>query len=202
MVCVVRKSLPAHLSPIPGVFPTLEYIQKYIVKDPEHGDHWFWHDSRRNHRHNLTGHALVTWRVKRTARNHTKLRGEYVVARLLLEQRFGPLAPRLRIQNLCGLPQCVNPSHWQVPHQPVVQVPWRLAVYPAAPWRLIDKLSGVEVEAVTPVRLYAYSTVHIARIEPSFRRTVGVPLTTLCGVVVDPSVAMLVDAAVTCVGGC
>lgn len=194
-------SLPAHLSPIRGIAPDAEYLAKYIVKDTKGFDHWFWHDGRRNHRHNLAGFALVTWKVKPTVRTDYKKRGEYVVARVLLEQRLGALQPRLRIRSRCGLPQCINPDHWVVP---IVGSPvqWRLAAYTTAPWQLLDSATGVEVATPLALRLALDGVVHVVRILPSFMRPEGAPLVALCGAMLEPARAAIVDVAVTCKGGC
>lgn len=98
---------------IPGVMPPLEYVDKYVVKD-QGTEHWFWPETRRNHSHDSRGQAYLSWKVQPSFKTQFVSRGKYNVARLLIERARGPLKKRARVVNICGLPQCINPSHWRV----------------------------------------------------------------------------------------
>ncbi len=103
--------LSSHVNPIPGVKPPIEYLEKWVLKDLEFG-HWFWRDTKRNHGHDSKGQPFVVWRVRPTSKTLFESKGQYCVARLLIEATKGPIAPRARLRPTCGLPQCVNPQHW------------------------------------------------------------------------------------------
>lgn len=193
--------LCTHPSPIQTVVPDIKYLEKYIVKDTKGFGHWFWHDGKRNHRHNMKGFALVTVHVKPTAKTNGVSRGEYVVARTLLEHRLGRSLKGVRVQSGCGLPQCINPDHWIVPSASGV-VRWRLAAFTTLPWQLLDKATGVEIDTPVAAHVYGAGAVHVARIVPSHMRTPDVPLVALCGAQLDVATAIAVAAEVTCKGGC
>ena len=103
--------LSSHVNPIPGVKPPLAYLEKYVVKDPTHS-HWFWRDSKRNHGHDLKGQPSDVWKDRPNSKTLFESTGRYCVARLFIEHLVGPIPARARVRSLCGLPQCVNPSHW------------------------------------------------------------------------------------------
>ena len=192
--------LASHPYPVRGVYPDPDYVDKYIVKDDVPGRHWFWHcGKRRNHRHNQKGNACVSMKVKPMVKNGFKTRGEYVVARLLLERRHGPLDPKLRIKNTCGLVQCINPDHWSVPITAPVS-PWRLAVYDAEPWRLVDIASGRPLDGEAVVRVRVQNVVHLARVTHHVTRALGAPLVPFCGTPIDVTMAVVTDLPLTCKG--
>ena len=99
-------------SAIPNVVPPLEYVARYVVKDPETG-HWFWTTTRRNHGHDSKGQAYLSWTVKPTFKTQFVSTGKYNVARLLIEWARGTIKKRARVANTCGLSQCINPDHWR-----------------------------------------------------------------------------------------
>ena len=144
---------------------------------------------------------MVAWKVKPTAKTDGRSRGVYTVARLLLEQHLKRSLNGVRVHSGCGLPQCINPDHWVVP-APGTQVCWRLAAFTSLPWQLVDKVSGVEVDTPVAARIYGAGAVHVARIVPSHMRMSDVPLITVCGTPLDVAVSMVVEAEVTCKGGC
>ena len=197
---VGMSSLATHPDHVRNTHPDPVYVDKFIVKSDEPGDHWFWYcGTRRNHRHNQKGNACVTIKVKPRYQNGFKTRGEYIVARLLLERLHGPLDPRLRVKNTCGLSQCVNPAHWSVPTN-VIPSPWRIAIYDAEPWRLVDIASGRSPSGEVLVRVRVGNDVHLARISHHVLRDVGAPLIPLCGAVLDVSRALTTEQPVTCKG--
>ena len=163
------------------------------------GDHWFWNDARRNHRHNRRGHALFTWKVPPARRTRYKTRGEYCVARVFIEAQSGHIPPRTVVTNLCRLPQCVNPRHWQVQLQPPLH---RLALLPDGTWQLLLHRTGQPCTDVTVVQVYDGQLVHLVRALPLSQRLHTPALQALCGCILKPSVARVVDSAVTCKGGC
>jgi len=191
--------LTAHPSPIPDLRPPVERLLKHVVPDAGPTNHWFWNDNRRNHRHNARGHALFTWKVPPTRRSRFKTRGEYCVVRVFLEQRAGLIPPRTQIENLCRLPQCVNPDHWRV-HQKLPA--WRIEVQHNGMWQLVDYRSSVACLDVEVVRVYDGRGVHVVRVAPLSQRLDDNTMRALCGVSVDIHKARLVDALVTCESGC
>jgi hypothetical protein len=138
-------------------------------------------------------------KVKPMIKNGFKTRGEYTVARLLLERQHGVLDPKLRIKNTCGLAQCINPDHWSVPTT-VQASPWRIAVYDAEPWRLVDIVTGCTSDREAVVRVRVQNVVHLARITHHATRVVGAPLVPFCGEALDVAMVVVTDLPLTCKG--
>lgn len=185
--------LAQHLHAIPGVLPPLSYLEKYIEKADLRG-HWFWRDSRRNHAHSDSGHALLKWRVRPTSKTLFESHGTYTVARLLLEHQNGGLDAAARYKNACGLPQCVAPAHWtSLAAAPL----YRLELRNGDAWVLVHAASGVMLLRPAPVRLRCPdNTIHAAVVVP------GEPITLMCGAAPDPAQLLVVEATVTCRAGC
>jgi hypothetical protein len=121
------------------------------------------------------------------------------VTRVLLEHHCGPFPPRTRFTNICGLPQCANPSHWS-PEIPLY--PWRVDVT-ASGWQLVSTATWIGAMERVVVRAIAVDRrVHVVSIEPWARRFTDVLPVALCGHVFDPRRMSLADLPVTCTGGC
>jgi hypothetical protein len=191
--------LTAHPSPLKDLRPPVDRLLKHITVDDPPGNHWFWNDNRRNHRHNSRGHALFTWKVAPTRRTRYGTRGEYCVVRVLLEHRWGVIPPRTQIENVCRLPQCVNPDHWRVHRAPP---PWRVEIHEDATWQLVDYRTGIASQEYVVVRVYDGTVVHVVNTSPQYKRLGDTSMRALCGHNITPVVARLVDAPVTCTGGC
>jgi hypothetical protein len=182
--------LNKHPSPIPDVLPPLDYLTKYALNDPGGSAHVFWRDSRANHGHDRDGQATLKWRVKPTIKTRCISRGVYNVVRLIMEHREIPIE---NVENVCGLPQCVNVLHWC--SRPRL-APYRLALVQGA-WQVVVARTGFEVATVTAVRLQALDGgVHTARAAPQE------PIALLCGAPIDPATSVIVESLVTCKGGC
>jgi hypothetical protein len=179
--------LRSHPKAVDGARPTASYLEAYTVRDAT--SHWFWDDGRALHRHNERGQAVVSHRGK------SGRLGIFIVARLLLETRYEGLPPRTRVTCGCGLPQCINPSHWRVVFppprfrlQPVGDYGWELIVL-----RHADPLQvgGVLARAAT-IRASDGPLVHVIDAIP------GQPLRARCGRVFVPASAVVVTALPTC----
>jgi hypothetical protein len=177
------------------VKPPMEYLQKYLDQGPHDGGHWFWKDRRKNHGFNTRGQAIVKWKVKPCAESKWKIYGQFTVVRLLLE--YGnPLPKGVRIPNVCGLSQCVNPSHWRI-DAPLV--PWRLVSLPADQWELVHNKTGRPADRQVAVFVVDAGVVHVVNVIPRARRGLGPPIA-VCGAALSLLFASVTGNAATCEG--
>ena len=137
---------------------------------------------------------MLRWRVPATHKTMFQTHGNYVVARLLWEHQMTEPNPDIKFTNLCRLPQCVAPAHWQ----PLIPPPTlRLEQRGVGAWVLVHAATGVMLTHTAPARLRLRdNTVHTVSLTP------GAPVVALCGLAIDPAAALLVEASVTCRGGC
>jgi hypothetical protein len=186
-------TLSPHKKRLHRVEPDQAYVMKYTDQGPYPGNHWFWKGGRRNHGHDARGQAYVRWRVKPTADSGYFTHGEFNVARLLITAARGPIPPRARINNLCGLSQCINPDHWQyVPPRPV----WRLQVLDSGLWQLVRTSTGIPAPREAVVHLLFRDVIHLASIAPPALRMT--PLRTTCGLEPHPTEVVVTTALLTC----
>lgn len=175
--------------------PSRDAVMRWIRLD-ESG-HWFWSPTTAGEPHrrfNLAGQAIWSWRPRRG--RVLPFRGIFVVARLLLVYDRGPFPPRPRFVLRCGLPQCVNPAHWD----PVLRPPLYHLLESSLGWRthLIRTARPVNQALLLPTSVAG--TVHIVQFPAGHVRQ----LFTTCGLVVYPANAVIqaTGSFVTCKGGC
>jgi len=192
------SALHPHRKPIPGVTPALAYLAKHVDKA---AGHWFWRDGRRNHGHDARGQATLRWTVTPTHKTQFVAEGVYNVARLFLEHVHGPLPAGRPLKNLCGLPQCVNPDHWSRPALP--PAPYLLQPHPVAGWVVVESQTRLPPTRTVALRMrLPDALVHVVCAVPSSVTVPAVPLSTMCGLPVEGSGLLIVEAPVTCPGGC
>jgi hypothetical protein len=195
LVGLVMTALGPHKKRLHRVVPDQGYVMKYTDQGPYPGNHWFWRDGRRNHGHDARGQAYVRWRVKPTAESGYFTHGDFNVARLLITALRGPIPPRARVANLCGLSQCINPGHWE--H--VLPKPrWRIQVFDGDAWQLVHPQSGQAAQREVVVSLLHQGTVHLATISPHAARSAK--LRTVCGHEPHPMEVVVTTADVSCAG--
>lgn len=171
------SSLASHQKLLHTIVPDMSYIAKYTDRRSYPGDHWFWVDTRVAHRFNPRGQAVLSWKVKPCVESGWKRHGDFTVARLWIESR-GPIPPRARIDNLCGLSQCINPDHWHVPN---AAPPYRIGIHAADIWYLIDQQTQQRVEREVVVYVSDGQQTHALVVVPFDRRPLGPPRS-MCGV--------------------
>ena len=190
-------TLGPHKKALHRVVPDQVYVMKYTDQGPHPGNHWFWRDGRRNHGHDARGQAYVRWRCKLTADSGYFTHGEFNVARLLITMLRGPIPPRARVANLCGLSQCINPDHWQ---RVLPRPAWRMQITEAGVWQLVKPSNNVPAQREVVVHLLHQDIVHMASIAPLAQRTS--PLRVMCGLAPHPAEVVVTTADVTCRGCC
>lgn len=198
----VQKNLRLlkHTSRIPNVYPGLDYLSKYVDRDLASG-HWFWREGRRNHLHDSRGQARVLWKVRPTHKTSFVSEGSYSVARLLLEHAHAGLPPDFAARSVCGLPQCVNPSHWHVDSR--VLVSYVLEAWGPVSWKVLDGRTREEPTRAVAFRLFLPGLgTHAITTKPSFDRDPTEPLSTVCGKPVVGPGLLVVQSPVTCREGC
>lgn len=186
--------LLAHRRRLQSVFPDHDYVMKYTDQGPHPGNHWFWKDGKRDHGHNEAGLAYLRWKVKPSAASGYQAHGEFTVARLLIEHREGPLPPRARWENTCGLSQCINPDHWRC-ETPTLE--WRFEVRESGLWQLVRVATGEASNRVVVVNVNYKGTVHMASILPLDQRSMSSPRA-MCGDVLPIETSVVTLAPVTC----
>lgn len=192
--------LSRHVNPIPNYVPKLDAVLRHVRKT-DRGDHWYVRDGKRPPvRHNYRSHAFIKLRAPASAATLFRDRGEYCVARLLIELTLPPFPPRTGFTNNCGLPECVNPQHW-TPH--IVGGPkWRFSMA-GAQWQLVVVRNGKPAEDAVVLRARdSAGIVHVFNVAPLSERSLDVLPTALCGSTFYPLNLIPVDAAVTCTKGC
>lgn len=199
MTVKFSSSLSSHPSPVFGLQPPVERLLKHVIPDTGMANHWFWNDNRRNHRHNSRGHALFTWKMAPTRRSRYETRGEYCVVRVFLEHQLGPIPPRTQVENLCRLPQCVNPAHWRVHYTYPTQ---RIALLKDGQWQLVDHSTGIPCPDVAVPHIFDGQAVHLVRVLPRPQRGPDPLLYGLCGHPINAHTARVVTTPVTCTVGC
>ena len=191
--------LSPHRKTLNRVFPDMSYVTKYTIQTSDAGSHWFWHDGRKGHRHNALGHAFLAWRVKPTADSGWREHGDFCVARLHLAALYTAVVPRSRIASICGLPQCINPTHWRmIPPSPQ----WCFGRNPVRGWGLQRVSSGRMATQTLVVNVGYERIVHVAHVLPSGQVYYRDRVPTLCGLPMDPELATVTTAPVTCLRGC
>lgn len=188
-------TLATHAKTLNIVFPTPDYVWKYVDQGPYDGGHWFWKDGRRNHGHNKRGQAFVKWKVKPCAESGWKSHGEFTVVRLLIEQR-DPIPKGIRFMCVCGLSQCVNPTHWR-PTTPLVA--WRFETRSDGVWQLVHAHNSVPSVRAVVVHVAADHAVHLVSIVPLSQRALGPPRAA-CGALLNTQLSTVTRAALTCEG--
>lgn len=191
--------LSPHRKPLHRVFHDMSYVMKYTIQTSDAGSHWFWHEGRKGHRHNALGHAFLAWRVKPTADSGWREHGDFCVARLHLAALYAAIVPRTRIASICGLPQCINPSHWRL-HPPSPR--WRFGRNPASGWALKRISTGQRAKQSVVVHVGYERVVHAMHVLPSDQVYYAAHVPTLCGLAVNPELATVTTAPVTCLQGC
>ena len=194
------STLPPHPRAVDASRPTAAYLDTYIMRDAT--GHWFWDDNRSTHRHNQLGHAIVAAYANSHPGRRAKKgeRGTFCVARLLLEARYCGLPPRTRIACACGLPQCINPSHWDLTFpapryhlRSLGGVDWELTVLRHKNAKMLGRPAVISA----CVHVSDGPLVHFVVAVP------GQPLVARCGHVVDvsgASSALVVTRLPTCEG--
>lgn len=190
--------LSPHPNPIDGVFPDISYVEKYVDIDSANGEHWFWRDGRSNHRHNRKGHALLSWSSKIRDRVGRPRRGEYCVARLLIAHRIGPIEPYTRFESLCGLCQCVNPTHWRRIVPPPI---WTFSFLSGGYWSITKFRGGAALSQERIINVLYGGDIHAVHAVPGVHNP-DTALTALCGTVIHPMMCAVTRGGVTCTKGC
>ena len=176
--------------------PSQSYVMKYVdMCDEAAGSHWFWRDTRSNHGHDVRGQAVLRWRVKPCAESRYLEHGVFNVARLLIQWQIGPTPPRSVFEAVCGLSQCVNPSHWR---RVFVPATWRFEVHPNG-WRLVRRSNGSVASPRQYLLQVAHAgTVHLVQVEPVPRMLFASNPRAACGLEVPINESFVTSSALTC----
>lgn len=176
------STLSPHLRAPNAVRPTPSYLETYIVSDKT--GHWFWDVRPYGHRHNQQGQAVVSTYADRT---HGK--GIFTVARLLLEDRYKGLPSRTKIECKCGLPQCINPTHWRLTFP---QPRFRLKPLLDGGWKLVSTCDGTTLTRAACIHVTDDTVTHVVDAIP------GQELRARCGRVFVLTSTVVVTMLPTC----
>lgn len=191
-LAIHRTGLSGHPSPVPGVLPSLDYLEWNVICDVEHR-HMFWRERRGKRGHNTRGEATLKWSTEATHKNDFVSMGKYTVARLFIEHLIGPIEKHTHFLCLCGLPQCVNPHHWGRQ----ARLPRHRLELRRDMWQVVSGARAVVISAPVVVRVRDLAGVtHVARAAPPD------PLIAMCGQRLDVATSLIVESIVTCRGGC
>jgi hypothetical protein len=169
---------------------------KYVDKcDEVAGSHWFWRDGRSNHGHDPKGQAVLCWRTEPCAESRYLEHGVFNIARLLIMWQIGPTPSRSVFESICGLSQCVNPSHWR---RLFVPATWRLEVHPEG-WRVVRRSNGSAAPPKPQLLQAAHAgAVHLLQVTPEPRALFTVRPRMVCGLEVLAEDVLVTSSAVTC----
>jgi hypothetical protein len=192
--------LNPHTNPIPNYIPDLVYLHRFIERT-HLGDHWLIRDGKRpDRRHNRHGQAFIRLRTKPTVATGYRDSGEYCLARLLIECMLPPAPSRSSYVNACGLSQCSNPKHWELL---APSIRWRFELHAQHGWQLVRTSTGKAYQSSVIVRARAGDgVVHVFAITPARTRAPDDVPTATCGARFYAPDLLVVDAPVTCKGGC
>lgn len=174
--------------------PPIEALSRWISGQETPDDHWAWSeapDAKYSRRFNDRKQAVISWTSGPQFR-----RGLFVVVRVLLEAQEVDVTPRVRFALSCGIPQCVNPSHWRRVDPPCL---WRMQALDSGVWQLVRVVSGAPAQRELVVQARLAGVVHLVAIAPLDRRSLAAPRA-VCGVELPPALIAVTTSPVTCAG--
>lgn len=190
--------LSRHPKAVSGRTPDMSYVERYVDRDAENGNHWFFRDTRRNHRHNRAGHPLLSWSFKVPGHPRQRLRGEYCVTRLMIEAVTGPIEPYTRFTSVCGLSQCVNPDHWR---RRVPPPTWTIRITEGGYWEIVRHKHETPLGQERLLGAIYAGAIHSVRAFPGVHNP-NEPLVALCGEQIPAMLCAVTRGSPTCTKGC
>lgn len=201
----LQRSLksPSHPCTIAIAKFPLEVFMKYVhILSKERGQHWMIKESAYI-RENIYGHSFLKRRIKPSVQNDFINSAEFCIQRALMEYIKGPYPLYTSLTNKCGLPQCVNPDHWNASKKSLKDSPI---------WNVFTAINGdrsfthIIKKNININMLYLQikqeGIIHSLIVPPKEIYNIQNQPKAVCGIILDLMSLCSETAQITCKNGC
>lgn len=184
----LRKLRPHPTAVLADDLPPAALVSRFVL--PAGGDlqHLLWVERKPTRGFDEAGQATYRWRER-----------TYNVARVMLQHHIKHRV--VRAVNTCGLPQCVQPTHWCI--EPsflgvVASLPGLATVRVGAVWRL--SIGGVVADRDMVFVATIQPAAQVRHVVRALREDLETVFLTACGQLADPALVVASAADATCPG--